>query len=1527
MSHETPLRCEADLPSGFPSGGSEISTLMRTLDWSATPLGAVETWSPALRMMVSFLLANRFPLLLWWGPDYISIYNDAYRPILGVKHPWALGKPVRECWSEIWHVLQPLIDTPFSGGPSTWMDDIELHIQRKGYTEETHFTVAYSPVPDETAPRGIGGVLATVHEITEKVIGARRLQILRDLGALASDAKSDEEACAAVCETLAEHSKDVPFALIYLLSAEGGQAHLADLCGVDSGRSISPQLIYLDDENAPWPLAECKTTEQMQVVEDIGARFDSVPAGPWPDPPHTAVVLPIRSNTAHQLVGFLIAGASSRVKLDEAYENFLQVAASQVATAIANARSFEEARKRAAALTELDRAKTVFFSNVSHEFRTPLTLMLAPLEEMLSDDGALPPVAVESLAVVHRNGLRLQKLVNTLLDFSRMEAGRVQAFFEPTDLARLTGDLASNFRSAVEKAGVQFTIDCDSLPEPIYVDREMWEKVVLNLLSNAFKHTFEGEIAVRLTWHGEGVLFTVADTGVGIAPDDQPHVFKRFHRVRGARARTHEGTGIGLALVHELVRLHGGNIQLQSKIGKGTTLTVSLPRGSAHLPPESLEATRGSLSTATNVKAFVEEVSRWLPEDAPDSSKTHGTVPSSRPSDTPVAGLPRPLVLLADDNADMRDYVRRLLARSFEVAAVADGATALQAAKERKPDLVLADVMMPGLDGFELLRALRADDNLNTVPVILLSARAGEEASVEGMEAGADDYLTKPFSARELVARVESHVALARFRRESADALHFRSTQYETLLNQAPLGVFLVDADFRIREVNPVAFPVFGIPDIVGRDFDEIAHILWPKDYADEVVRIFRHTLESGEPYESLESIEQRLDRGVTECFERRADRIVLPDGRYGVVCYFRDISAQLRARAELAESEERFRGVFNSAAVGVAILSAEGRFVNANEALCAITGYSEDELRELDTTSLSHPNDRAKMQTRIQQLLAGKIERFVIRKRYVRKDGRIVWVQNSVSLMRNHQGRPQHIIKLCEDITARVQAEEALRHAAQFNEAIVNNMGEGLYTVDSTGCVTTINPAAEAMFGWTFDELRGKRMHDVTHYMHPDGTAFPAEECAGFQVLHAGTTLTGHEDVFIRRDGTFFDVVYSSAPLREADRVAGLVVVFSDVSERKRTERLLLEQSADLRENEERLRLALSTGKLGDWQLDLKTMDLTSSAQCKAHFGRAPSEPFSYDAFRAATHPEDRDAVQAIIDRAIQESGSWEADYRCIWDNGSIHWINARGRVLPETGSAPPRMVGVTLEITDRKNTEEELKRYNEALQRANSDLEQFAYSASHDLQEPIRNIAVSGDVLSRRYGHLLDTKAKEYLGFMTGGAKRMEQLVRDLLVYTQSASADGAGLENAESSNALAKALANLSAAVSETAAEITQDSLPCVRMREIQLQQLFQNLIGNAIKYRKDNERPCIHVSAERRAKEWLFSVRDNGIGIAEEYKERVFGIFKRLHTDGKYPGTGIGLAICQKIVERNGGRIWLESEGPGRGTTFYFSVPVR
>ena len=556
----------------FPAGG-ETGALIRATDWSKTALGPIATWSPSLRMMVSFLLANRFPLLLWWGPQYISIYNDAYRPILGTKHPKSMGQPVSECWAEIWQILKPLIDTPFQGGPATWMEDIELEINRHGYTEETHFTVAYSPVPDETAPRGIGGVLATVHEITEQVISERRVDVLRDLGSRPMEAKTAEEACRLVAAALEQHPRDVPFALLYLIEGEIGRARLAGTAGVEPDATVALPTIELDAAllDFSWPLDDALRTRDVIVVDGLCARFAKVPAGPWIDAPDRAVVVPIRSSKADQLAGFLVAGVSPRQQLDDRYHAFFDLVASQIAIAVTNARAYEEERKRAEQLAEIDRAKTVFFSNVSHEFRTPVSLIIGPLTDALTAHGGLHGAPLE---LAHRNSLRLLKLVNSLLDFSRIEAGRVDAAYVATDLTRLSTELASNFRSACERAGLNLLVNCQPLSSLVHVDRDMWEKIVLNLLSNAFKFTFEGEIEMSLREVAGFAELSIRDTGVGIPENELPKLFERFHRIEGQRSRTHEGSGIGLALVVELVKLHGGTVTVQSAVGRGTTFMV-----------------------------------------------------------------------------------------------------------------------------------------------------------------------------------------------------------------------------------------------------------------------------------------------------------------------------------------------------------------------------------------------------------------------------------------------------------------------------------------------------------------------------------------------------------------------------------------------------------------------------------------------------------------------------------------------------------------------------------------------------------------------------------------------------------------------------------------------------------------------------------------------------------------------------------------------------------------------------------------
>jgi signal transduction histidine kinase len=762
------------------SGGGRMGQLVRSMDWTKTPLGPIESWPESLRTTVCLCLASNFPISLVWGPEHVQIYNDGYWPICGEKHPYSMGQDFSECWASAWPVIGEAF-TRALAGEASFLENQRIFLDRNGYLEETFFTFSFSPIRDET---GVAGLFHPVTETTERMLSERRSRALRDLSSRSNKARTTEEACTLAAQTLSEYQLDIPFVLFYLVDDQGKEARLISSTGLPRGSRASPLLVDLClPQHSTWPFGDVASSGLTQHVAGLETRFGHFPCGEYPESPKEALVLPITPPGCERPVGFLVAGVSSRLALNDTYRAFYDLLAGAVTGELANARAHQEERKRAEALAEIDRAKTAFFSNVSHEFRTPLTLMLGPLEDELAErDTPLPPARRERLENAHRNSLRLLKLVNTLLDFSRIEAGRTQASYELTDLPGYTEELASVFRSAIEKGGLRLVIDCPAFPEPVYVDREMWEKIVLNLLSNAFKHTFEGSISVTLRWCGDHVELAVADTGVGIPEAELPRLFERFHRVKETKSRTHEGTGIGLALVRELVTLHGGTVSIESLEGKGSTFTLTIKTGTTHLPPDRLGKSHALTSTATQASAYVDEALHWLPNaTAPHDLSSHNwrrDLPSN-PTEAAAMGV-RPRILLADDNADMRDYVRRLLAERYEVVAVPDGLAALAAAQENPPDLVLTDIMMPGLDGFGLLRELRSKPQTRTVPVVLLSARAGEESTVEGLNAGADDYLAKPFSAQELLARIRTHLELARVRREWANELEKSNKELES---------------------------------------------------------------------------------------------------------------------------------------------------------------------------------------------------------------------------------------------------------------------------------------------------------------------------------------------------------------------------------------------------------------------------------------------------------------------------------------------------------------------------------------------------------------------------------------------------------------------------------------------------------------------------------------------------------------------------------------------------------------------------
>jgi signal transduction histidine kinase len=742
---------------GF-AGGGELGELIRSYDWSRTSIGPIEGWPDSLRTAVRIMLASSQPIWIGWGEDLIYLYNDPYKSIIGGKHPGMLGRPTSVVWSEIWDVIEPMLQSALTSSQGTYVESQLLIMERYGYREETYYTFSYSPIPGEDGrPRGI---ICVNTDDTQRRIGERQLATLGELAGKTTEVLTAVDVCRGAAEALASNPYDLPFALLYLADEDAGGFALAGVSGLTPHDATAPEFVPFESERATR-LVRAHGQREILLVEDLqSVAVAPLARGAWDEPPKQGAYVPLAAAGAARGEGVLLVGLNPHRLFDSGYSDFLGLIGRQISASLATARAYEGERSRAEALAELDRAKTQFFSNVSHEFRTPLTLMLGPLEEMAARGGETVEIEQESFAALRRNALRLLRMVNTVLDFSRVSAGRATSVFRRVDLARLTDEIAGHFRPVIEGNGIEFLVEVEPLPQPVYVDPEAWEKIVLNLLSNAFKFTLRGRIRITLDAAGGTARLRVADSGTGIPEEELPHLFERFHRVRNEQARTHEGTGIGLALVRELVELHGGRVEAESVLGEGTTFTIELPFGSEHLPPEQLSDDPEDVSASEIALAYTEEAGRWAGIEA-DS-----VLPAAAEEDeAPLASGDR--VVVVDDNADMRDFMVRLLERHWPVEAYPDGQAALEAIRSNPPAVVVTDVMMPRLDGFGLLTALREDAATAPIPVIVVSARAGEESSVEGLEAGADDYLVKPFSARELLARVRANVELARLRAEA----------------------------------------------------------------------------------------------------------------------------------------------------------------------------------------------------------------------------------------------------------------------------------------------------------------------------------------------------------------------------------------------------------------------------------------------------------------------------------------------------------------------------------------------------------------------------------------------------------------------------------------------------------------------------------------------------------------------------------------------------------------------------------------
>jgi PAS domain S-box-containing protein len=1568
---------EGQLSAAVFADGGEMGALMRSLDWSKTPLGPVATWSQTLRATVGLLLRNRFPLILWWGPQFIQLYNDAYRPIPGAKHPKSMGQPANECWSEIWHIIGPMIEAPFLGEPASWSDDLSLFINRQGFFEETHFKVAYSPVPDDTVQSTrVGGVLATVAETTEQVQGERQLRTLRELGARSANAKTQEEACQSAISTLAENAFDVPFALIYLLDPAATRARLAGSSGFRfDGSAANPQTIDLQNRSeATWPVARIAQTKMIEVLTDL-SRLGTLPCGLGSQAPHSAIAMPLFSPDQPHPYGVLIAGCSPHRALDQSYRTFFELAASQVITAIRNALALEDQRRRAEKLAELDRAKTAFFSNVSHEFRTPLTLMLGPLQDMLvKPDGAMRAEDREALTVVHRNGLRLQKLVNTLLDFSRIEAGRIQASYEATALEDYTADLASSFRSSCERAGLTLTVDCPPLPEPVYVDREMWEKILLNLLSNAFKHTFEGGISVRLQARDRAVVLSVSDTGVGIPEADLPRIFERFYRVRGTRARTYEGTGIGLSLIQELVGLHRGTIQVSSRPGAGSTFTVEIPRGFAHLPADRIGAERTQSSTATQASTFANEL---LGSDGEPSSKT--SAPSA------VSDRPREKVLLADDNADMRAYLFHLLAKRWDVMAVENGSEALQAAREQAPDLVLADVMMPMLDGFGLLRELRADQRTATIPVILVSARAGEEARAEDMRHAADDYLVKPFSAPELLARVQAHLELARVRREARLREEELRERLQLQFDRMPIACMISDPTIRIIDWNPAAEQIFGYrrEEVLGKDGFQL---LVAPTSRPEVEKINRG-LAAGDIAAHGIAENVTKDGRIILCQWHETPLLNARGEVIAIMAMAQDITARVHAEEQLRQSRALLSAAEQIARLGSWSWDLRTDAVAWSDEHYRLLGFdpARGGATFKDGYQRIHPEDRAAVNACIEAALGGNAPE-ECRWRAVLPDGTLRFFYSRLQVERDPEGIPRRMFGSMLDVTESKRVEDALRDSEQGLERELAGMARlqdvstrvlvqaGDSTpllqeiVDAAITITSADMGNIQLFDQEKRQLRivasrgfGRPFLEffdgVQHGEAASGTAMLKGERVVVEDVTVSPIFAGTPGLELML-AAGARAVQSTPLVNRAGRLMGMLSTHYR-SPRTFAERdlhvvdLLARQAADwierghaetqLRSSEEWIRRLVSLMPAAVYTCDSDGRITFFNRRAAELWGREPevgdptrSEWFS-GSFRTWT-PDGKLVArsESPMAAAVREGCSFR-DLELVFEQPLGGRVIVNANIEPRFDAQGHRdgAINVFEDITARKQAQVERERLLESERQARGEAERlarlkdnFLATVSHELRTPLSAIVGWTDLIRRqiadpgRVMHGMDVIARN--------ARTQERLISDLLDLSRVVTGKmRLKVEPVELPLVIEAAVEAVKPAVDARGIRlhcVTEPITQRVNGDAARLQQIFWNLLSNAVKFTPEGGR--VEVVLARVNSHVEISVSDTGKGIPADFLPRIFERFRQADVSAvrEHGGLGIGLALVKELTQLHGGKVSVASEGTDKGSTFTVELPL-
>jgi signal transduction histidine kinase/DNA-binding response OmpR family regulator len=539
-----------------------------------------------------------------------------------------------------------------------------------------------------------------------------------------------------------------------------------------------------------------------------------MPTGAWKGPPQQIVVLPLRSVREREPIGALLAGVNPHRRMDAGYRTFFETAARHISVMLIRARSLERERQLLAEKDRQTKAWAALADYAANEFRTPLTVLLGLLDQLQPSYAEKSPYG-RKFALARRNALRVSHLVDSLMELIDMQSGRMRPMFEPVDLAATTEELVRAFSSALERKGLTYIIDCPSLDEPVFVDRRMWDRVILGLLVHSLQRTREGEIGVSLRKMGAWIEITIWDTGEGIPRTELAHIFEPFPPcIGGARMRT------GLAIAQHFAAAHGGRITVESDLGRGCKFTVSIPRGHAHLDPQRLvEHPSDTHSSFLALHAYLEEAVRWTPELPLQSveSEPSPVDPDSEWQHRTLLRSERRRILVAAADRDLRQYLSSIAGELYQVDVAEDSESALRALEHLKPDVLVADMDLQGSDGLAVVRAVRAVPATSALPILLISPHASEENRLRAFAAGANDYLVKPFSAPELLVRLESQLTLAEMQRrvgESSRTGLLDESQlalFAQALDQFPFGIIVAErASGRLVVKNRRIHELFG---------------------------------------------------------------------------------------------------------------------------------------------------------------------------------------------------------------------------------------------------------------------------------------------------------------------------------------------------------------------------------------------------------------------------------------------------------------------------------------------------------------------------------------------------------------------------------------------------------------------------------------------------------------------------------------------------------------------------------------------